>query len=347
MRKNVRVVAFFSAVLLVFAGFSGCTSQKTVDIVLSDMVLKMAEVKQVTFDTSFFWNGVEKDFSSGPGVAYDVTGNLKVSGVVDLDSDPVRQATTVDFTSTGGSEAFSIALDMVQIDDTSYMKLHDNASIKGLDLSGFADTWYLFDPVMFVGDELGVEEDSLTVADIREIRNIARDTSFFTLVTDHGTEQVNGEKAYHYTVQVNQAEVVSFATTVEELVNGEPVSDDDKADLSALLSQIANDPFDIWVGTNDNFLYKATGTFNNDADEDDKKLKDVTFEVNFTDFNKPVSIETPAGAKEFDITEAFSFPGVEEMKDFPGLADFDEDKFKAQMNDLEMRMNDFEKEYNY
>jgi hypothetical protein len=134
----------------------------------------------------------------------------------------------------------------------------------------------------------------------------------------------------------------------EKITNEDPMSEGDRAELEAMLTQIEDDPFDLWIGTKDNYLYQAQGTFDNDTGKN--KLKDITFDISLFDYNKAVNIDAPADAKEFDLFGGGDMPmmNMGEMDDMMDemFDEFDPDDLEAQLEDLERMLEELEQEYN-
>jgi len=149
--------------------------------------------------------------------------------------------------------------------DAMYFCVSEFPALPYLDVATIEDVWYHREPI-FQGTS-----DKNHYADVR---SMIEGTQLFDIVERMPDSVLSGKEVYHFTLVVNK---------------------DNLKQLSLLLKQEYMQYYDdfqleVWIGKQDNYLYRAVGMLENDS------LK-IDAELNISDFNQDVAIEIPGESK--------------------------------------------------
>jgi len=139
----------------------------------------------------------------------------------------------------------------------------------------------------------------LTKEQEERIRQEVQNRRFLKLTKKLGTETIEGVSTQHFQYELDKAETVLFVKNVYEIVEEKAMPAQDVADLERDLSEIVSFFGEACIGKSDSLLYRLTVNvdFRNEAEKSSGK---VTATLNFKNYNKPLTIEVPAGAQSIE-----------------------------------------------
>ena len=139
-------------------------------------------------------------------------------------------------------------------------------------------------------------------------------------------EKIGNLKTYHYLVALNKEEVKKLIPDLlKELIKTEifpqPPTEAEWQEFEKefpkkfdeFFAKIGDIEEEIWIGKKDLYLYKVKGEKEIDLskfEESEKGKITINFEMNFSDFNKPLKIEAP---KEYKGLEEILKPQIEKL----------------------------------
>lgn len=374
MKKiSLRLVLFSFLGLFIILG-AGCNPfAADPKEIISEMKENMAEVETFHYDFSANVSGAGADITSALGGSEndaektsEGTVNIEMSGDADMrdEENPKSLMKGRVVFSSGGTQLIA-DFENRKIEGVSYIKFNQAPNLGFLNLNNLAGEWYRFDLADFSG-EIEEEKEELTEEQVEALRDLVKETNFFTFKEDLGKEKVNGVKTYHYRVALDKKALKNFAIEYRQ-ITGDSMSAEETADLGQSLNNVGEVAAELWIGTKDKLLYKAK-TMNIEFRNPDQGT-DVTimFIINMSDFNEDVIIEVPIEAKSSDELMNTVFGGIfgggfenifgtelgsqqeEEEDDFSDALpeDFDEEEFQDSLNQLNEMMEQMQNNQNF
>ena len=153
--------------------------------------------------------------------------------------------------------------------DATYFRVSEFPALPYLDVATIEDVWYHREPLT-----LGTSDK----AHYNDTRTIIERTQLFDVVERKPDAVLLGQEVYHFVLTVNEKNLKELSV----LINQEHLQRYDGFQLEA------------WIGKQDNYLYRAVGTLEDDS------LK-IVAELNVSDFNKDVTIEIPGEKKSIAL----------------------------------------------
>jgi len=143
------------------------------------------------------------------------------------------------------------------------------------------------------------QKDEATLAKEKQLKELFINTPIFNVIKEYGVESANGNKVYHYGVQFNIDGVKDYIRKAA-VIDGRELTDVEVEDASKIVSYISS--AELWIGTKDYYLYKATVGMTGGAGENTPDMN-VTISMEGADYNKAIDIKAPEGAQEFNPLE--------------------------------------------
>jgi hypothetical protein len=130
-----------------------------------------------------------------------------------------------------------------------------------------------------------------------QLEDLFEETELFNVIKEYGVETLNGKNVYHFGVEADEdgfREYVSKAAAIHE----QPLTNDEVDEAVEVITYL--NEAELWIGTNDYYVYKAVLNFSGDAVAENGADMSVTVTIEGEEFNKRQEIEAPEGAEEFN-----------------------------------------------
>jgi len=241
---------------------------------------------------------------------------INISMVLKGDSDgtdPENPKSTLDFdfgiTGEQPDEKMFLEGQIKEIGENSYFKLNvidglileEMLMMFGIDSSKIKRQWIRYDSettAEFLG---GISSDEeLSEEQQGKIEEIFARSEIYYVKEELKDEKINGKKAYHYVLALNSEELAevmtaAFEISAEEsdLLNVSIFAKDIKKSVNEFFDEVGEITVDFWIGKKDKFLYKV---------ELEKEINEFSFdfEMEFSNFDEPVTIEAPEDYKNLE-----------------------------------------------
>lgn len=144
------------------------------------------------------------------------------------------------------------------------------------------------------------EKDEAALAKEEQLKQLFVESDLFTVTQDLGEETINGSKAHHYQIAFTEQGVKDYMTRVAQ-IDGRELTTAEIDEAAKIVAYFQST--DLWIGSKDYSLYKATTVLNGQAINPD--AGDMTISIDFTgaDYNEDVEVEVPADSREFNPIE--------------------------------------------
>jgi hypothetical protein len=160
-------------------------------------------------------------------------------------------------------------------------------------ISKINNQWFTIDESLLKqagGDvSLPTEDNKLSKEDAKKIGDAYKKHQFISVDKKLADEKIHNQNSYHLQVKIDKAQLKLFATEVKNVnINGvkidqKDIDEFDKVDFSKY-------PFDIWVSKSTRMISQIATTITEDGTT-------VKVRIAAYDYNEPVTIEKPQGAK--------------------------------------------------
>ncbi|MDF1498083.1 MAG: hypothetical protein P1P85_01850 [Patescibacteria group bacterium] len=269
-------------------------------IIMSSMET-MKDVKTYNFTGEFKLKSSTKDEEGN--VAYEISTELDMSGKVnETDISDPKVFYNLDITNStimdGTKEIVSFNIDMLEFgkgeQSQSYVKLNNYnlgtqgmwASIFGTILEPYKGNWYMGKPEDL--KNITGENISTSNYDINQINNLYNKYQFIKFENDLGDSKLGDINVYHYEVKLDSEAVINFYLdvlqesielyeqknfekkndmSIEELKNKVEEFRDNSNEFKELINKLIDDArVEIWIGKEDDFVYRIKVDLNLDKD---------------------------------------------------------------------------------
>ncbi len=134
-----------------------------------------------------------------------------------------------------------------------------------------------------------------------KMKALFESTKFFKNIQFVGTESIKGQSSFHYTVDFDKDAFMAFAQQAA-IDQGQPMADTDIQDMKDTLNKVEITG-NLWIDQATGIMDQVSGDikFVNPGPQDPSGT--MSIRVTLWDFNKPVTVEVPAGATEFPVQE--------------------------------------------
>ncbi len=288
--------------------------------VIERMMMAEKEIETVGFSAEILYGFTDINFQE------DMEVLLNIKGSVDL-SDPDDVKMFMSFTGTTDFQGltFSVSGELVSINKNSYFRLTDMpALLRPFGLGGLQDQW------------IALREDSTTFDPIEEeyrdkIIKAFKERDIYRVEKVFPDKEINGLKAYHYLISLDLAEVIltAFEVMAEEDELFRALDIEEMRESFYGLSRLEAE---IWIGKKDYLLYAISldeRIETAEIDPTDEGFLSLKADINFFDFNQPVSITEPEESKSLeevieDLFGQFLMGGLSGPSPMPDDFYFDE-----------------------
>jgi hypothetical protein len=143
------------------------------------------------------------------------------------------------------------------------------------------------------------KKDEATLAKEKQLKQLFIDTNLLTVTKEYGVETVNGQKVYHYGVQLNQDGVKEYIRK-SAVIDGRELTDTEIEDASKISSYVTS--AELWIGVKDYYLYKATANLIGPVTNKEANMT-VAITAEGSDYNNDINVDVPSDAQEFNPIE--------------------------------------------
>jgi hypothetical protein len=143
------------------------------------------------------------------------------------------------------------------------------------------------------------QKDEASLAKEKQLKELFINTPIFNVTKEYGVESVNGNKVYHYGVQLNKDGVKEYVKKAA-VIDGRELTDAEVEDAAKIVSYVSS--AELWIGVKDYYLYKATVSMTGETG-DNKPAMNLTISMQGADYNKSIDIKTPEDSQEFNPLE--------------------------------------------
>jgi hypothetical protein len=304
--------------------------------VMNEMTKKMAEVKTLHSETKFDFLTREEDTKE----------TFKMTTEFWSDSDATEKEnpkSTGNFSITLAIEGmqFLLAGENKTIGKDSYLKLttlpaspffEAYLSQIGIDINQIKNQWIKIDEesiknlLKSLGMETETKEETKQKEMVAKFQEILKNRKFYLVKKEFPDEEIGNQKVYHYLVTLNKEEVkkiipeflkamidMGFFPQPPTETEWQEFEKEFPKEFDKFFQKIGDIEGEIWIGKKDLYLYKIKGEKEIDLskfEESEKGKITINFEMNFSDFNKPLKIEAP---KEYKGLEEILKPQIEKL----------------------------------
>jgi len=308
--------------------------------VIKIMAAKMNGLKTLHAETE-----INIDVTAGvPGDTVETSLTVK-SDIDKNNSKNAKSATKINLSAKGSAldtqEDYSLAVEIKTIGEDVYFKIDAPAlssllSMFGVSPADFDNQWIKISKEAIEGITNQNQENLKTQEKLTKIiEQIISENKVYYIKKELEDEEVNGEKAYHYLLALDNKAVVKIISGIfesaleEQSKSNEPIQgfsslgvDLSPTFLIGAMEGVLNKFFenvgeftvDLWIGKKDNLLYKASlvktidiaklaksmSLGEDDIGNEAKGAILIKGDIGFSNLNEPVQIEAPNESKNFE-----------------------------------------------
>lgn len=135
----------------------------------------------------------------------------------------------------------------------------------------------------------------------KKMKQMFENTQFFKNIKFVGLEDVKGEQSAHYSADLDKDAFMTFvqAAAVEQ---GNPMTESDIKDMKDGMQKF-DFTGNVWVGQSSGIMNQVSGDVKLSGTAATDPSGTVSIRITLWNFNKPVTVQAPADAKEFPINE--------------------------------------------
>lgn len=229
-----------------------------------------------------------------PRAVASTSAEVTFDGAVDLGTSVFTGTFAFD---VRGAKPFRLAVEARKIASTTYLLISEAPK----EFAYFSGQWVSIDlesTAKKYGQERAAER--VSAADMKRVREFfakAREYKVFKTVEEFPEEEVGGVVTRHIRFTFDKP-------ALEKLIrefSAEPFDADEEAALRHSLARIDFSVNDVWVGKRDRMPYRFTVRYMEKwAAPDSPPTEPFSFDVFFSDFNRPVEVEVPPSAKTLE-----------------------------------------------
>lgn len=306
-----KIVLGIIVVLVVYFIYKsvGSATPKTPDQVVSRMIRTMGTARTAEFAGTLTANieGSKNPLSSLMGgkkenemkpVAFSLgfSGTAAFANWTKPQSSLKLTLTSPEFPNNGSAEA-----EFMMVGSDKYFKFNAIPLLGTFDFSELNNMWVHVDPK---GLEKTVTEDAVTVTStalseekMEKLKRIINSADILRVTEDVGQEDIAGIATYHYKVSVDEAEVMRTVREISQLVNGKAMSIDEEQKMTEFWTRTEIGNVQLWIGTTDYYLYRVSSDVTVAKTDKEPSSGKLSLDLQLRNFNNPITIEAPAGAK--------------------------------------------------
>lgn len=319
-RRQIAIGIFIAAGALLIGGgiYVYSTYFASPDKVMDAMISNVRDVRSFAFsgelaittnEAASLTSAISSAENPFTGILASVQGpvtfTLKASGVFDA-LDERRPKISAIFDATIDKWAlgdFAFDIEYRNLDRNNYIKINALPDAGFLSLSFLKNTWFMIQDKE-AKEQLGAPIDSSDIivpTATQEQRDQLRDAwqshRFLTVVETFPSEDIDGVSTHHYALAFDKEAFKAWITTTDAIMQQEPT---DQRELEESLSAMTIRTMEVWIGKRDRLPHKVLLQASIQDVADSSKVFDLTFTAYGKDFNTPMDVVAPEGAKSFE-----------------------------------------------
>jgi len=186
----------------------------------------------------------------------------------------------------------TFGLELRFIEKTLYFNLN-NIPYLGFDLSFLTSQWVMVD--MQETKETG--EPELYPEKKKEIEKVVARSKVVVITEKLPVEKINGTDTYHYKFIIDKQELIMMIADITEILEKTTLTEEERNELAESMKSMESVEGGLWIGKKDLLLYKLNLNSVVAETEDVAYSGNIFMSVQFKNYNKPVQVEIPSGAK--------------------------------------------------
>lgn len=199
------------------------------------------------------------------------------------------------------SSIFTVGMKMRVVGDVLYFNL-DQVPPIAEEVNQYLNTWIKVDPQAISKQYgLGINfegiQPNLTEGQKQQIKDLTVQAHLYNSVTKLGNDTIDGVTTYHYSIVIDKAGLKNYLEQVEKINKAAGGTGD------TTLQEIDSIQFkdvEVWVGKSDRMVRRISMQISQASSNDSIPTGSVRFLMNFSNFNNPTRIETPATYKNLE-----------------------------------------------
>ncbi|HSX17553.1 MAG TPA: hypothetical protein VLH86_05645 [Patescibacteria group bacterium] len=236
-----------------------------------------------------------KDKASNQTIAATFTGGANTDGAMDLQAsvDAIVTKVTLDVRSVDGSTYYLKVGGLEGLPELMSAYGGTDASAYASVISGLNQQWIEINQSVL--SQLGSSATTLKMsqADRDKLAAAYKDHQFLTVQQTLKDEKISGMNSHHYKIAVDKQQLKDFVKAVKDAkLDSVKMSQDELDSFNNSVKDVdfSKHPVDVWVTKDTKLVDQIAFSY-----EDNQGTLDVRYTV--TDYNKPVNVTKPAGAK--------------------------------------------------
>ena len=310
--KNKKIIIGVIVILLVLVAGGAAAYLFTPpkpEVVVAHMLEKMRTVNKISYQGSFQGNvsapnvlstalanspDLKSIASGSSGQVAGITNSalkFDFSGSTDF-SNPASPNSANAFTIS--FQNFSASMEARLIGANVFVRLTQATTFGLFDLSKIKNVWIKSDRSEFANPTADSSASNLTAGQTKQIEDLYAQIKPIQITKKLPDDEINSTSVYSFNYHINKDALNRLVSGSYNIIYGHPMPNDQQ--LSLLQGVNFNDG-QMWIGKKDNYLYKMNGGFALNFGSTTPVSGQIDWEINLSNFNEPVNIETPTDAK--------------------------------------------------
>lgn len=201
-------------------------------------------------------------------------------------------------------EEFTFGLEMRIIDEIIYAQLSNAPNLGFFDLSSFENQWIRID-IKELEEQFGADlTQELTQEEIEKIKNAVQQSKVFKITDKLAGENIEGVNTYHYKFSVDRTGLKKLIIDVDKIIAREELDEEIMVELDKGIDELFETmeilEGEIWIGKKDFLPYKIKFSSTVKETEEVKLSGNYNFTFSMKNFNEPIQVDVPQGAKSLE-----------------------------------------------
>ncbi len=201
----------------------------------------------------------------------------------------------------------TIGIEARTIGSVLYLQLTDAPDLGIIDLGSFTKKWVSMNIEQQIKEESG-KDAQWSQAKIDKIKQASEKYNISVLTGELPKEVIDGQKVYHYSFVIDEIELKKFLLEAAEIMEEKAPADDVRKDIDELMQVLGPVTGDMYIATTDYTVRKLVVRGTSLKTEENNAVGSFEVSMLLKDFNKPITVEVPAGAMSLEdiMSQAFA-----------------------------------------